>query len=85
MAARKRVKVSVLHRTSEFRGDHSTAVAVAYEPEKGETVEALAERILGRTEIERTFVKGKPVQTSTRTYSMSDWIEIRIMKPAGSD
>jgi hypothetical protein len=40
--------ISVILRTSEFRGDHSADVLIAYELEPEETVEHLAKRLLIR-------------------------------------
>lgn len=40
------MKLSVLLHTSEYRGDHSADVQVAYEVRPRETVEELAKRLL---------------------------------------
>lgn len=40
------MKLSVLLKTNEFRGDHAADVTLAYELRPGETVEQLAERII---------------------------------------
>lgn len=39
------MKLSIILRTSDFRGDHETDVAVAIEPQPGETVEQLVRRV----------------------------------------
>jgi len=40
--------ISVILRTSDFRGDHSADVLIAFELEPGETAEHLAKRLLVR-------------------------------------
>ena len=40
------MNISAILRTTEYRGDHSADISRAYELIAGETVEALAERIL---------------------------------------
>lgn len=57
--------VAILLRTQEYRGDHSADVVIAEELLAGETVEALAERLLMRY--------GDP--------RFEDWIEVRLVKP----
>lgn len=42
------MKISVLHRTSENRGDHGADVVVAHDLLPGETVESLVERLMTR-------------------------------------
>jgi len=39
------MKLSIILRTSDFRGDHEADVAIAYEVLLGETIEALAQRL----------------------------------------
>jgi len=39
------VKLSILLRTRDHRGDHDADVAIAFEPRPGETVEELAKRV----------------------------------------
>ena len=39
------MKLSVIHRTEDYRGDHSADIEVAHELRPGETVEQLAERL----------------------------------------
>lgn len=39
-------KFSILLHTSDYRGDHSTDIAMAFNVRPGETVEQLAERLL---------------------------------------
>ena len=45
------MKLSILLRTRDHRGDHDADVAIAFEPRPGETVEELAKRVFseGRT------------------------------------
>ena len=45
MTPESETKVSVLLRTSEYRGDHSTDIAVAHDIRPGETVSALVDRL----------------------------------------
>ena len=40
------MKLSVILRTNEFRGDHAADVSLVYEVKPGETVEQLAARII---------------------------------------
>ena len=61
------MKVSVLLRTRDFRGDHASDVAMAYELLPGETVEELVKRLMATTD-----------GTIPRE-SLSDWIELRPM------
>ena len=39
-------KINVLLRTSEYRGDHSADLALAFDVKPGETVEALMQRMI---------------------------------------
>jgi len=41
------MKLSVILRTSDFRGDHAADVTIAYGVVPGETVEALVQRTIG--------------------------------------
>lgn len=43
------MKLSVLLKTIDFRGDHAADVAIAHELRSGETVEELAHRLLVQT------------------------------------
>ena len=40
------MKLSILHRTADFRGDHSADILIAHETVDGEAVTELARRIL---------------------------------------
>ena len=40
------MKLSILLRTTDYRGDHAADVCIAYEVKDGETVQQLAERLL---------------------------------------
>jgi len=42
------MRLSVLLRTIDFRGDHSADVLIAHDVRPGETVEELATRLLGK-------------------------------------
>jgi len=63
------VKISVLLRTCDFRGDHSADVLIAQEVAPNETVESLAERLLAA----RYLPYGK--------VDYSDVVEIRLVQP----
>ena len=39
------MKLSVIHRTEDYRGDHSADICIAHELRAGETVEHLATRL----------------------------------------
>lgn len=41
------MKLSVLLHTTDYRGDHAADVIIAHEIQPGETVQQLAERLLG--------------------------------------
>ena len=43
------MKISVIHKTSDYRGDHAADVSHAYELKPGETVEALMTRVFGES------------------------------------
>lgn len=65
------MKLNILLKTTDCRGDHSTEIAVAYEVNSGETVMELSERLLG---LEATGDK-----------KVSDWIEIRRIEEDPED
>ena len=65
------MKVSIIHKTTSYRGDHDAEVSIAIEPKENETVEELADRLLGVTRM-----KGE----KATQFSYSDYIEIRIVK-----
>ena len=39
------MKLSIIHRTREYRGDHSADITIVHELRKGESIEDLAERL----------------------------------------
>ena len=39
------MKLSIIHRTREYRGDHSADITIAHELRDGKSVENLAERL----------------------------------------
>ncbi len=59
------MKLSILLHTWRFCGDHEDAATVAVEPRPGETVEQLADRLLGRRD--------------TKVGALNDRIEIRVV------
>jgi len=59
--------ISVLLHTVDYRGDHAADVVIAYEVLPGETVEALASRLMGHDQ----YVSPG-----------CEWIEIREVLPA---
>lgn len=61
--------VSIMHSTTEYRGDHSAEVRIALTVRPGETVEQLARRIL---------IVPNPDRSEA---SYADCIEIRLVKP----
>ena len=63
-------KLSVRVFTAEFRGDHAADICEQHEIQLGETVEALAERILNR---------GRGTHDSSK---FADWIEIKFVVEA---
>ena len=44
-------KISVLLYTSDYRGDHSADMVIAYDLKDGETVEELAERLIKKNNL----------------------------------
>lgn len=40
------MKIAVMHRTEDYRGDHAADVSIAIDTKEGETVEDLAKRVL---------------------------------------
>ncbi len=60
-----RAMISILLRTSDYRGDHAAEVTIALEPVEGETVEAL----LTRARLARPNAGG--------AFHL-DWIELRL-------
>lgn len=58
------MKISVIHKTSDYRGDHDADVSLAYEVNENETVDSLCNRIL--------FDGTRPL--------LQDHIELRLIK-----
>ena len=48
------MKFVILRRTSDYRGDHSADVSIAYDVVPGETVEAMMGRVLDRGPVDAT-------------------------------
>lgn len=67
-------RVAVTHVTEDYRGDHSTDVRIAVEVQPGETVEALARRILATRPGAQPWEKGE--------IRLVDHIEVRLAMPA---
>lgn len=56
------MKLSALLRTSDFRGDHSTDIAIAHEVLAGETVEAFAARVFAQADVRTDCIELRIVQ-----------------------
>jgi len=61
------MKISVIQRTLDFRGDHAADVAIAHDLKEGETVQELVERLI---------VKPRSSYIEPET----QWIELRVIK-----
>ena len=68
------MQISVIHRTSTYRGDHAADVGIAVAVKPGETVEQLVERLLTR---EEGIVEPQRVGIGV------DWLELRVVIEPG--